>query len=90
MFFILYFFKLLSKSIISLLFGELSNIDYFFTFLGIDSNPAYDLGLYSSILKSAISLNTNTISIFEKNASLAVFQSINRIDGFKFLNSNQI
>ena len=48
---ILYFFKLpsksiisllvgeLSKSIISLLVGELSNIDYFFTFLGIDSQP---------------------------------------------------
>ena len=26
-------------SIISLLFGELSSIDYFFTFLGIDSQP---------------------------------------------------
>ena len=38
-FFILYFFKLPSKSIISLFFGELSNIDYFFTFLGIDSQP---------------------------------------------------
>ena len=36
---ILYFFKLPSKSIISLLFGELSNIDYFFTVLGIDSQP---------------------------------------------------
>ena len=34
---ILYFFELPSKSIISLFFGELSNIDYFFTFLGIDS-----------------------------------------------------
>ena len=38
-FFILYFFKLPSKSIISLLFGELSNIDYFFTFFSIDSQP---------------------------------------------------
>ena len=38
-FFILNFFELPSKSIISLLFGELSNIDYFFTFLGIDSPP---------------------------------------------------
>ena len=38
-FFILYFFKLPSKSIISFLFGELLNIDYFFTFLGIDSQP---------------------------------------------------
>ena len=36
---ILYFFKLPSKWIISLLFGELSNIDYFFTFLDIDSQP---------------------------------------------------
>ena len=36
---ILYFFKLSSKSIISLLFGELSNVDYFFTFLGNDSQP---------------------------------------------------
>ena len=33
------FFKLSSRSIISLLFGELSNIDYFFTFLGINSQP---------------------------------------------------
>ena len=33
---ILYFLKLPSKSIIALLFGELWNIDYFFTFLGID------------------------------------------------------
>ena len=32
-------FKLPSKSIISLLFGELSNIDYFFTFLGIEPQP---------------------------------------------------
>ena len=32
-------FKLPSKSIIALLFGELSNIDCFFTFLGIDSQP---------------------------------------------------
>ena len=36
---ILYFFKLSSKSIVSLLFGELSNIGYFFTLLGIDSQP---------------------------------------------------
>ena len=36
---ILYFFKLPSKSIISLLFGELLNIDYCFTFLGIASQP---------------------------------------------------
>ena len=36
-FFILYFFKLPSKSINFLLSGEVSNIDYFFTFLGIDS-----------------------------------------------------
>ena len=35
-FFILFFFELPSKSIISLLFGELSNVDYFFAFLGID------------------------------------------------------
>ena len=34
---ILYFFKLPSKSIVSLLFGELSNIDYFSTCFGIDS-----------------------------------------------------
>ena len=38
-FFILYVFKLPSKSIISLLFGELSNIGYFFTFLSIDWQP---------------------------------------------------
>ena len=38
-FFILYFFELPWKSNISLLFGELSNIDYFFTFLGNDSQP---------------------------------------------------
>ena len=36
---ILYFCKLPSKSIISLLFGELSNMDYFFTFSSIDSQP---------------------------------------------------
>ena len=40
-FFILHFFKLPSKSIggIFLLFGELWAIDYFFAFLGIDSQP---------------------------------------------------
>ena len=42
---ILYFSKLPSKSIISLLFGELSNIDYFFTFLGIDYQPWLLLGI---------------------------------------------
>ena len=36
---ILYSFELPSKSIISLLFDKLSNIDNFFTFLGIDSQP---------------------------------------------------
>ena len=43
---------------------------------------------YSSILKNTISLNA--ISIFEKNAPVAVYQNISRIDGFKFLNSNRI
>ena len=43
---------------------------------------------YSSILKSTISLNTT--SIFEKNAPVAVYHNICRIDGFKSLNPNQI
>ena len=48
-FFILYFFKLPSKSIISLLFGELLNIDYLFTFLGIDSQLSWVLITYLGI-----------------------------------------
>ena len=39
---------------------------------------------YSSFLRSTVSLNT--MSIFEKNARVAGYQNICRIDGFKFLN----
>ena len=42
------FFKRPSKSIISLLFGELSNINYSFTFLGIDSQPWVSLSIFAS------------------------------------------
>ena len=61
MFFFLYFFKLPSKSIISLLFGELSNIDYFFTFLGIDSQPCLPhISLYHPCLYPHLSLPPHT------------------------------
>ena len=43
-------FELSSKSIISFRFDEISNIDYFFTFLGIDSNPdRINNGLYNEL-----------------------------------------
>jgi len=40
-FFNLYLFKMFSKLTFSFLFGDLSNIDLFFTFLSINSNPVY-------------------------------------------------
>ena len=53
---ILYIFKLPSKSIISLLFGELSNINYFFTFLGMDSQFClFAVMEYSSSLEHSFS-----------------------------------
>ena len=65
-FFILYFFKLPSKLIISLLFGELSNIDYFFTFLSIDSQPCryQDCTFYTRVLNTfQIKLSCDNIAI---------------------------
>jgi len=42
-FFNLYLFKVSSKSTFSLVFWDLSNIDLFFTFLSIDSQPCVKL-----------------------------------------------
>ena len=42
---------------------------------------------YSSIIKSTVS--PNTVSIFEKNALVAVCQNISRIDGLRFLNQTE-
>ena len=42
---------------------------------------------YSSILKGVI--NFNTISIFEKNAHVAMYQNISRTDSFKFLTQTE-
>jgi len=44
-FFNLYLFKLSSKSTFSLLFWNLLNIDLFFTFLSIDSQPCSRVSL---------------------------------------------